>query len=287
MLKRLVKEPLVHFLALAAVVFGVYGVLDRSGASKPDEIVITAARVDQLAALFARTWQRPPTAPELKGLIDDYVKEEIFVREALNLGLDKDDTIIRRRLRSKMEFFNDAASSLPAPTNGELAEYLRANPGAFEVEPRFAFEQILLSADRHGDNIARDAAALLETLRRNASINPGELGDATMLPFKLELTGKTSIGQMFGADFAEALEQTKPGQWTGPVKSEFGLHLVRTSEHQAGRSPALAEVRAAVEREWASEKRNAGEDQHLAALLARYRIRIEALRGDPRPATGQ
>jgi hypothetical protein len=285
MLKRLLKEPLVHFLALAAVVFGVYGALDRSAASKPDEIVITGAKLDQLASLFAKVWQRPPTAPELKGLIDDFVKEEIFVREALNLGLDKDDSVIRRRLRSKMEFFNDNASALASPTDAELSEYLRANPGKFAIEPRFAFEQVFLSPERHGEKVVQDANSLLQTLRTKVAID--ELGDATMLPSKLGLTDKTSIGQIFGPDFAEALEKMTPDQWTGPVESEFGLHLVRIGEHQAGRTPALSEVRAAVEREWTSERRSELEDQRLAVLLTRYRIRIEEPTGAPSQGRGR
>lgn len=288
MLRRLFKEPLVHFLALAAVVFGVYGVLHRSGPGKPDEIVITGARVDQLAALFARTWQRPPTGPDLKGLIDEYVKEEILVREALALGLDKDDTVIRRRLRSKMEFLNDAESALPTPTEAELSEYLRLNAGKFVVEPRFAFEQIYLNPDRHAEKIDREIAALLETLRTRASIDPEALGDATLLPLRMESTGKASIARIFGPDFAEALDTVTPGPWAGPVKSAFGLHLVRLTEREPVRVPALNEVRAVVEREWASEKRKALEDRRLAALLSRYKVTIEGEpKASPRLAAGQ
>lgn len=275
MLKRLLQEPLMHFLVLAAMIFVVYGALDRSGAGKPDEIVVTGAKVEQLASLFARVWQRPPTPQELKGLIDDHVKEEMFVREAINLGLDKDDAVIRRRLRAKMEFFNDAATTFPAPADAELSEYLSANRGKFVIEPMFAFDQIFWSADRHGENVARDALAVLAALRTATSVDQGDLGDATMLPSRLDVTGKTSIGHLFGTEFAEALQKATPGQWSGPVKSEFGLHLVRINAHQPERVPELSEVRAAVEREWANDKQKALEDRRLAALLTRYRITIE------------
>lgn len=287
MMKRILKEPLLHFLALAVAVFVAYGVFNRFEAAKPDEIIIRESRVDRLAAQFAAIWQRPPTSAELKNLIDDYVKEEIFVREALALGLDKDDVIIRRRLRLKMEFLNSAETATLTPTDAELESYLKDNPKKFEVDPAYAFEQVLLSPDRHGEKIDQDAASVLRVLRAKSSIDPGELGDATLLPRKVELTGKASISQTFGPSFADALDKIAPGQWTGPVESDFGLHLVRITEHQAGHAPALAEVRNVVEREWANEKRRAIEEQRLATLLTRYRITMEAKpKGAPRLANG-
>ena len=116
MLKRLLKEPLFHFFLLALLIFAAYGVVGPTGAGKPDSIVVTAPKIEQMAVIFAKTWQRPPTAQELKGLIDDYVKDEIYTREALALGLDKDDTVIRRRLRQKMEFMNDTNVDALVPT---------------------------------------------------------------------------------------------------------------------------------------------------------------------------
>jgi len=287
MVKRLLKEPLLHFLALAVAVFAAYGVFNRFEAGKPDEIVIAVSRVDRLATQFAAIWQRPPTSAELKNLIDDYVKEEIFVREALALGLDKDDAIIRRRLRLKMEFLNNADTATLNPTDAELENYLKNNPEKFGIDPAYAFEQVLLSPDRHGEKIDQDAASVLQILRTKSSIDPGELGDATLLPRKLELTGKASISHTFGPAFADALDKIATGEWTGPVESDFGLHLVRIAEHKAGRVPALAEVRTAVEREWSNDKRKAIEQQRLAALLTRYRITTEQKpKGAPRLAIG-
>jgi len=287
MLTRLLKEPLLHFLALAALVFVAYGAFNRFEAGKPDEIVITNSRVDRLAAQFAAIWQRPPTSAELKNLIDDYVKEEISVREAVALGLDKDDTVIRRRLRLKMEFLTNAETETLTATDAELDKYLKDNTGKFEIQPAYAFEQVLLSPDRHGDKLGQDAASVLRVLRTKLTVDPGELGDATMLPAKLDLSGKASISQMFGPAFAQALDTTAHGQWSGPLESDFGLHLVRITQHQAGRVPALVEVRAAVEREWSNEKRKAIEEQRFAALLTRYRITMEEKPSAPRSAAGQ
>ena len=277
MLKSISKEPLTHFLVLALAIFALYGALNRSGAPRPGEIIITGSKVEQLAGLFAKTWQRPPTATEMKGLIDDYVKEEIMYREALALGLDKDDTVIRRRLRLKMEFLSNAEAEAATPTDADLEAYLKTNPGKFEIDAMVAFKQVFLNPEKRGEKIGEDAATMLETLRSNPSADPSTLGDATLLPSELPLTSEASIAQTFGVDFAEAISNTTPGTWSGPIKSGFGLHLIHVSEHSPGRVPALAEVRDAVAREWTNEKRKALEDQRLSELLKRYKVTIEAL----------
>ena len=279
MLRRLLKEPLVHFLALALVVFAVYGVINTSEAEKPDRIVITGPRIEQIAGLFAKAWQRPPTVAELKDLIDDYVKEEILVREALALGLDKDDTVIRRRLRLKMEFLSDAESEALSPTDAELEAYLRANPGKFEIDPMIAFRQIYLNPARRRGTLDRDAATIIEVLLSSARADPSALGDSTLLPSELPVTSKSSISQIFGREFADALRNATPDQWTGPVKSAFGFHIVRVSEYKTGRIPALDEVRDAVAREWANDKRKARQDARFNELLKRYQVTIESAPG--------
>jgi hypothetical protein len=275
LLKPLFTEPLFHFLALALVIFAVHGFLQPTATGNPDSIVVTAAKIDQLGSVFAKTWQRPPNADELKGLIDDYVKEEIYVREALALGLDQDDTVIRRRLHLKMEFMSDAGADVSAPTDADLEAYLKAHAVEFEVDPLVAFRQVFFSPERRGDTIDQDATAILESLLRGASMDPATLGDATLLPYELPLTSKSSIGQTFGPEFAEAIYTLDPDQWAGPVKSDFGLHIVHVSERRAGRLPPLGEIRAAVAREWTSAKRKELEDDRLNDLLKRYRVIIE------------
>jgi PPIC-type PPIASE domain len=281
MLRHLFKEPLVHFLALALVVFAVDGVINTSEPEKPDRIVITGPKIEQIAGLFAKAWQRPPTVAELKDLIDDYVKEEILVREALALGLDKDDTVIRRRLRLKMEFLNDAESEALSPTDAELESYLRANPGKFEIDPMIAFRQIYLNPARRGGKLDQDAATIIEVLLSSARADPLALGDSTLLPSELPVTSKTSISQIFGREFADALRNATPGQWTGPVKSAFGFHIVRVTEYKTGRIPTLDEVRDAVAREWANDKRKARQDARFNELLKRYQMSIESAPGTP------
>jgi PPIC-type PPIASE domain len=275
MLRRIVKEPLTHFLALALVIFVAYGLLNPSERKRPDRIVITGAKIEQLAAFFTSTWQRSPTVSELKGLVDDYLKEEIYYREALALGLDKDDTIIRRRLRNKMEFLNQAEAEAALPTPAELEAFLKANPKKFEIEPAIAFRHVFLSPDKRGAKIGVDAAALLTRLLSNADVALDTLGDGTLLPDELPLTGKAAIGQIFGPEFADALDLVMPGKWAGPIKSAFGVHIVLVSERQPSRNPAVGEVRDAVAREWANEKRIAIDEARISTLLRRYDVIIE------------
>ena len=277
MFSRLLREPLVHFAVLALAIFAAhYALTPSANESSANNIVISEPKIEQMAAVFAKTWQRPPSPQELKGLIDNYVKEEIYVREALALGLDKDDTVIRRRLQQKMEFLTDLGVDELAPSDTDLDSYLKAHPDKFEIDPLTGFQQIFFNPDRHGDKIDQDAEATLKTLRTNPAIDPATLGDASLLPFDLPPTSMTSIGQTFGADFANAVSKAEPGIWTGPIASSFGLHLVRASDHKAGRLPALVEVRDAVLREWSNEKRKELADTQINALLKRYNVTIES-----------
>ncbi|MGO7956392.1 peptidyl-prolyl cis-trans isomerase [Rhizobium leguminosarum] len=279
LLKRVLREPLVHFLALALLIFAGYGLLGADTYDKPDSIVVTASKIEQMATVFTKTWQRPPTAEELKGLIDDHVKEEILVRQALEIGLDRDDTVVRRRLRQKMEFLNAADAETLTASDAELDAYLKANAATFEIDPMLAFQQIVLNPQRPGEAIEQKAAAILEVLLSQPAADPASLGDASLLPPELPLTSKTSIGQTFGADFAEELDKIPVGQWASPVNSGFGLHLIRVTERVPGRVPTLDEIRDAVAREWTNAKRKELENQRFAELLKRYVVTIESPAG--------
>lgn len=266
-----------HFAALALLIFAAYAVLAPPAQQAPvGSIVVSSGKIDQMAAIFARTWQRPPGPDELKGLIDDYVKEEIYVREALALGLDKDDVVIRRRLRQKMEFMTDADVDALAPSDTELQTYLDAHPDVFAERPQFAFQQVFLNPDKHRGTEESDASALLAVMRSNPGADPATAGDASLLPPEQPLTDIATIGSLFGPDVADAMTQAEPGVWTGPVASPFGLHLIRVTARQSGRVPPLAEIRDAVQREWANARRQEIEAQRLADLISRYTITIEA-----------
>ena len=281
LLGKLIREPLAQFLVLGALLFVYFEW--KGGGSGPGStrISITPGLVSHLASGFARTWQRPPTDAELKGLVDDYVKEEIATREATAMGLDRDDTIIRRRLRQKMEFLVDEAADATPPADAEIRAWLEKHPGAFRPEARVALRQVYVRARRGGASAPLEAQRLLARLRAagpDARIDA--LGDASMLPRELPLGPLSEVTRAFGTEFAARIDAIEPGRWTGPVESPYGLHLVLVSERVAAAPPALADVRPLVERELLAERRRTQLQALYERLLERYTVTIEMPKDD-------
>jgi PPIC-type PPIASE domain len=276
MLKRLLREPLVHFLLLGALLFLGSAWQGGGEGAGSNRIVVTPGVVDHLASGFQRTWRRPPNELELKGLIDEHVKEEIAAREALAMGLDRDDIVIKRRLRQKLEFLlvDDAAAA--PPTEAELQAWLARHPEAFRVEPQLSFQQVLLRPERRGASAAADATKLLARLRAaGPEVATQDLGDASMLPAEAPLQPLREVANAFGQDFAAELLKLAPGQWSGPVESSFGLHLVLVRDRSAGAAADLATVRPLVEREVLAERRKAELQALYERLLAKYAVSID------------
>jgi parvulin-like peptidyl-prolyl isomerase len=281
---RPLHEPLVHFLLLGAALFGVYGALNRDKTASHEEIVVTTGQIENLAATFAKIWQRPPTETELKGLIDQYVKEEILSREARKLGLDQNDTVIRRRLQQKMEFIAEDVVAASEPTDAELADYLSRHTEQFAQEQRFTFRQVFLDPEKHGDQLEAAAESLLASLRRQrGDADVSAFGDASLLPSELALEPRRAVASEFGEEFAAALATVKPGEWSGPIPSVYGAHLVLVAQRTEGRSAALDEVREQVKREVMNTRRLEANQRFLDDLLARYRVTVEQPPLEPEP----
>ena len=279
MIRLWLREPLVHFLALGALLFALSQWRGGSGAAS-NRIVITPGQVDSMVATFTRTWQRPPTEGELKGLVDDYVRDELATREAAALGLDRDDTVIRRRLRQKLEFLVEDSVDAAPVTDAELQAWLEGHPDQFRLEPEVAFRQVYMSPDRRGDSVERDARKLLEKLSAAGGEAPAAVGDPSMLPQDVERSTRSSIARAFGDSFADEVLKIEPGRWAGPVRSGYGLHLVRVHAREAGRMPRLEEVRPLVERELVSARRRQQIDKTYEQMLSRYRVVVEQRRKD-------
>lgn len=295
-MKRVIKEPLLHFLLLGAAIFAVFEVVSPADSAASDqqgatEIVVSQPRVDALAEKFARTWQRPPDAQELDGLIRDYVREEVAVREATALGIDRDDTVIRRLLRQRLEFITEDIAARAAPTDAELNAYLREHAEDFRSEPQVSFSHIFFDPQRRGPawaEAAEDLRARLNATHADRGVDQlAALGDATLLERRFTQVPLSTVARTFGEAFAVALREQTPGRWSVPMASEYGEHLVNVSALTPGRVPELAEIRDAVQREWANAKRREALDAYYAALLKRYRVTIEnpaAAAGDDRLA---
>jgi PPIC-type PPIASE domain len=275
-LKKSLREPLVHFLILGTALFLVYRWAGGSVSADTNRIVVTNGQVEDLAVGFARSWQRPASEAELKGLIDEHVKEEIAVREATAMGLDRDDTIIRRRLRQKFEFLTEDAVTSKSPTDAELQSWMTQHPDSFRTEPKVAFREVYLNADRRGASSHADAEQLLARLHvAGPNVNTDHLGDPTMLPAEQELAPLRDVARTFGDDFAKQVAQLEPGQWSGPIESSFGLHLVLVQKKVEPYLPKLADVRPLVEREYLNHRRKAELQALYDRLSKKYTITME------------
>lgn len=274
---RVFREPLVHFLLLGSALFVIYGLAGNRSADPSGRIVVTPGKIEQIVIGFSRTWQRPPTERELQGLIEDYIKEEIYYREALAMGLDRDDTIVRRRLRQKLEFLSEDLAEAKSPSDDELKAFLQKHPDRFRKDPKLAFRHVYVNADKRGKSADADARRMLAKL--NAGANPDTLGDMFLLPFELELSDTREIARLFGEKFATQIQGVEPGRWAGPVESGYGLHLVLVRKREEGGVPELSEVREAAEREWLAAKRNEVKEAAYRALREKYAVTLERQNG--------
>lgn len=283
-MRTLLHEPLLHFVGLGLLLFAWFEW--RGSGSGSSRIVITPGQLEHLASGFARTWQRPPTEAELDALVNDHVREEIATREAVANGLDRDDTIIRRRLRQKLEFLVEDAAEQAPPTDAELRRWMDEHPDAFRTEPQVTFEQVFVSAARRGRRARDDAERILARLHAaGPASGAARLGDPSALPTELRLAPLREVSLTFGEGFARILETVPAGGWAGPIESAYGLHLVRVRELVAAGPPDLAAVRSRVEREVVTERRRRALDEVYRRLLARYDVRIE--RGAAAPVAAE
>jgi hypothetical protein len=268
---RILREPLLHFLVLGAGLFLLYGYVGDAVPERADKILVDEAEIARLSEQFQRTWMRPPTRQELA---EDFVKEEILNREALALGLDKDDLVIRRRMRQKMEFLNAALAEQREPTDAELQAYLDANPGKFRRPARYSFRQNYLGPDVAGTE--RRAADLLARLQADPALgaDPQALGDPTLLPPGLDSASEQEIAATFGTEFADSVSGLAKDTWRGPYPSSYGLHLIRLTGKEEGGLPELGQIRSAVAREWSNERRQEADDHFYQALRARFSVEI-------------
>ena len=290
-MKKLIREPFIHFLLLGAAIFVANRLVSGRADNQPGKIVITQGQITSMVIGFSRTWQRPPTRDERDGLIRDRVREEVYYREALAMGLDRDDTIIRRRLQQKLEFVTDDVAMLAEPTDAELAEYLKAHADVFRTDRRFSFSQVYLDPSKHGNRLAQDATQLLTRLRQEGrNVDLYSLGDPFLLERRVEATPTSEVSKQFGDKFAAKLSDLSVGQWYGPVESAYGVHLVFVEERTEGRLPDLAEVRDAVRRDWTNARRLESNEKFFQNLLKHYDIvveKIDPMKADQKLANAQ
>ena len=277
-MRRWLSEPLLHFVVLGIVLFAGSSIITRNTAPTAGRIMVSQGRIANLSMSFAKVWQRPPSSDELEGLIRDYVREEVLSREAIAMGLDRDDTVIRRRLQQKLEFVTNDVAEQAQPSEAELQEYLTQHPEQFRSDALLSFRQVFLSRQARGDAVQADAVTLLAELQQaGPAIDTGTLGDPTLLSPELTKARAGEVAAIFGEGFAHQLTALAVGRWQGPVASAYGEHLVLVTARADGRVPALSEARAQVASEWTNARRIAANQDFYRQALGRYTVTVEAL----------
>lgn len=271
-MKAWLREPLVHFLALGALLFILNGVF---GSSVPVDATITVSEpeIARLAQLFSAQWQRPPTRAELDGLVEQQIREEVLYREAVALGLDQNDTIVRRRLVQKLEFLSQDLVD-ENPSEADLRGFFAENAARFEEPAVLTFAHIYLNPDRRGDSLRGDAELLLADLRADSAADTDELGDTFLLPLNYAQRSQREVAGLFGSDFAADLATLEVGSWQGPVASGYGLHLVLVQERVDAHIPEFGTVRDKVRTEYLNVRRRDADQAMYQQLRERYRIDV-------------
>lgn len=274
MFARAVREPLLQFLAIALVLFAanhfIHGDTVRPAG---DRITISQGRVRQIAESYRLLAGRMPSRAELQALVNDFADEEIAYREAIAMGLDADDTIVRRRMRQKLEFMAEDAEASVEPSDAQLAAWLTEHAADYRMPERISFRQVMASSDTRGVRAKADATALLTQLRAGA--DPTNVGDSSMLPSALPPTTEQGIASLFGEEFAAAIFAHSDSSWFGPVMSPLGAHVVLILSREPAHDPTLADIRDRLSSDWIEARRRDQRDQFQVRLRQRYDVVVE------------
>lgn len=274
-MKRLFREPLTHFLLLAMLIFAANawrGNKDQE-VSPENRIEVTAGTIAWLSEGFSKQWHRAPDAIELRGLVDDYIREEVLYREALALGLDRNDTIVRRRMAQKMEFLTQDIVAAVEPDDTVLRKYFTENAASYAKSARVSFRHVYFSKDKRGDKLEEDAKGALEVLAKGT--DEESMGDPSLLSHEFVLADATALTASFGDKFAAEVTEMPEGEWRGPVASSYGLHLVFISGRAEPRAVAFETVRDAVLRDLFEDRRREANLDFIRRLKQRYEITVD------------
>jgi len=279
-MNRLLREPLIHFLVIGAVLFGLDG-LTQSGrpATAPStEIRLSLDEIAQLTLLHQSQWHRPPTPQELAQMVENKVRQEVLYREALAMGLDKDDEIVKRRMAQKMQFLAEDVAAAREPTSDELRVWFERNGDKFALPSRVSFRHLYFGSDRRGERAHDDAVAALAKLAGQSQ--DSKLAAALADPFMFQnYYGDRTAAELakeFGPQFAVAVEKLEPGSWLGPIESGYGWHLVFVDTVTPGRVPAFEEVEPDVKTAWLGEQKERAREDAYKAMRAKYTVLLPA-----------
>ena len=279
-MKKLLREPLLHFLLLGAILFGVYAYAEqgRGGVEPSRQIQLSVDDLAQLAVLFQSQWKRDPTPVEFGRMVETKVQEEVLYREGLAMGLDKDDTIVKRRMAQKMQFIAEDVAAARVPTSAELRAWFENNADRFQAPPRVSFRHLYFSPDSRGVRAKGDAVDALARLAgqpEDAKV-ASALADPFMFQEYYRDRAPDYLGKEFGPVFAVAVAKLPPGSWQGPIESGFGWHLVFVDTLVPGRIPPFEEIEGIVKTAWLSEQKATAWEKAYKDMRAKYTVLIPA-----------
>lgn len=277
--KRWLREPLLHFFLIGLLLFGVYAYLNRgrSGTHSSKQIVLSLDELQTMTAYFQSQWHRPPTAQEFQALVEDKIKEEILYREGLAMGLDKDDTIVKRRMAQKVQFLSEDVAAAHEPSTAELKAWFEKHTDKFALPSRYSFRHVYFSPDKRGKNAHEDAGQALTKIGGQPEDSP-LIASADRFMFQDYYGDRTpsAIAKEFGPQFAVALEKLKPGSWQGPIESGYGWHLVFVDTVIPGRIPAFEEVESDVKTAWLGDRKTQAWQKAYQEMRAKYTVLLPA-----------
>src|SRR5271165_799988 len=275
-LKRWLREPLVHFLFIGIVVFAVYAYMHRGrgGVESSKQIVLSLDELTQMDTYFVSQWHRQPSPAEFQALVEDKVREEVLYREALAMGLDKDDTIVKRRMAQKMQFLAEDVAAAHEPSTAELKPWFEQNSSKFALPSRYSFRHLYFSPDKRGKNAQDDAAKALTKIAGQPEDSKLAVSFADPFMFQDYYGDRApeALAKEFGPQFVVALERLKPGSWQGPIESGYGWHLVYVDTVIPGRIPAFEEMESDVKTAWLGEQRQQAWQKAYAGMRAKYTV---------------
>jgi len=274
-------EPLVHFLVVGIALFAGYHFLnsEHEGGANTQEIVLTKDDVRQLAISWLAQGRSTPTVEQVRGLVDQKVTQEILFREAVALGLDRDDEVVKRRLAQKMDFLAADVAALQEPSAEQLQTWFSHNSANFALPGHASFRHLYFSSDKHGKTTrdAASAALALVTGKLPDSPEVAAVGDPFMFQNHYGDATPDQMAKEFGPEFSKALFQLKPGKWEGPIQSGYGWHLVWMEAIESGRIPTFAEVEPNVKAGWIEDQYREIKGAALNEMRSRYVVTVPAI----------
>ena len=274
------REPLLHFLLIGVALFAIYAYTHRgrSGVESSRQITLSFDELRQMDMYFESQWHRLPTPAEFQAMVEDKVREEVLYREALAMGLDKDDTIVKRRMAQKMQFLAEDVAAAHEPSTAELKAWFDKNKAKFALPGRYSFRHLYFSPDKRGKNAQEDAAKALPKIASHPEDSKLAASLADPFMFQNYYGDRTpeAIAKEFGPQFAMTLEKLKSGSWQGPVESGYGWHLVFVDTVIPGRIPAFEEVEPDVKTAWLGEQKAQAWKKAYDAMRAKYTVLLPA-----------